>query len=54
MRARASPHLPELRERLDEPQRCALEAAGEKGDAGRDQQDADRLLDPAKTYSTAF
>jgi len=32
----------------------SLEAAGEKGDAGRDQQDADRLLDPAKPYSTAF
>src|SRR5271157_572610 len=45
-----SPHLPEPRERLDQPQRYALEAAGEKRDSGRDQEHADRLLDPAELF----
>src|SRR5271166_1472062 len=42
---RLSPHLPELRKGVDQPQRRALEAAGEKGDPGRDQKHANRLLD---------
>ena len=43
-----SPHLPELRERLDQPQRRALEAAGEDCDAARHEEHADRLLDLAE------
>ncbi len=43
-----SPDLAELRKRLDQPQRNALKAAGQKQNAGRDEQDADGLLDPAE------
>src|SRR3984957_7981633 len=43
-----SPDLTELRKRLDQPDRNALETAGQKRDAGRDEQDADGLLDPAE------
>src|SRR5262245_19478930 len=43
-----SPDLTELREGLEQPQRNALEAAGQKGDAGQNEQDADGLLDPAE------
>src|SRR5882757_7581955 len=43
-----SADLTELRKRLDQPQRHALETAGQKRDAGRDEEDADGLLDPAE------
>ena len=46
-----SPDLPELRERLDQPERNVLEAAGQERDAGRDQEHADRLLDPAELFA---
>jgi hypothetical protein len=36
-----------LWKRFDQPHRHALEAAGQKRDAGRDEEDADGLLDPA-------
>src|SRR5258708_39922274 len=41
----SSPELTELRKRLDQPQRHALETASQKGDSGRDEEDADGLLD---------
>src|SRR6202789_155201 len=44
----SSPDLAELRKGLDQPQRHALEAASQKRDAGRDEEDADGLLDPAE------
>src|ERR1700733_911916 len=43
-----SPDLTELRKRLDQPQRHALETASQKRHAGRHEQDADGLLDPAE------
>jgi hypothetical protein len=43
-----SPDLTELGKGLDQPQRHALETASQKRDAGRDEQDADGLLDPAE------
>src|ERR1700722_785893 len=43
-----SPDLTELRKRLDQPQRHALETASQKRDARRNEEDADRLLDPAE------
>ncbi len=48
--SRPSLHLPELRKGLDQPQRCALKPAGEEGDAGRDEEHADRLFNPAELF----
>src|SRR5579862_2147328 len=43
-----SSDLAELRESFDQPKRNALEPAGQESDAGRNEEDPNRVLDPAE------